>query len=393
MKIRASVADLQAAVRHMAAAVNATQRVTSHVLLCCRDGICTIEATDYNTHARAVVPCEILADGDSMPPFKALAAWLGQQPPDATVTVAAVRDRNECRVQLECGRGRVSLIASDPTEWPMDAGEIGAGSFTGLDLPPEEFYRLLASVAYARNVKDPSRPALMGVHLTITPSDEGKVQIDARATDGHRLAINREIFDGPAMHAEFTVPSVVIKRLLPLLATAGKLRLEQRQGAVRVTIDGATLTTKPEAEAFPDFTRILADFSAATTIECDRETLLQAIEACKIATGKDLPLVLAVVKGGLRLYASRADECDASAHVAAQVVVHGKAGHVGLSLPQFVAAVKRCGETVQLQLPVDGAILVEVLTPDRPDHVQGMARFALGQPLPDHAIEADDDAA
>lgn len=403
MKIRSTVADLRAAVHAVAVSGNPTNltNVTSRVRIAARDGKIVLAATDYDTEATAELEGEVGEEGAALPSIQAMEKVLQHQPDGATVTLMT---DDKHRVRLEIGRGSVNLPGVDGEEWPEGLG----GEWSdGLQLPPAEFRALLVSVAYARS-RDLSRPGLVGVRVTLKQSSQNQLQIGARATDGHRMALNTITVEGllaGAYQSAFTIPGEVVRRMLPRLIGAKDLALSfpvttggpfKAPASVRFHVGRTTLTTKTIPEDYPDFAKVTDAMVPAATIRVPKDKLLQAIEALTLVLGRKAPLIVSVAKNVLKLYASAAETGAALLRVEGACTVHdtGEVKSVGLPLQQLRDAVKGCGDEVDLLIPV-GDVL-EIRSADDAVYRQLIARVPIDKPLPDDRLpvaqDDDDDA-
>lgn len=406
LKIRARVADLRAAVKAVAMAANTTAltNVTSRVCIRATDGKCFVEATDYDTEAVAeLANCEVIGDGAALPPIGLLEKVLAPQPQDATVLLTA---DDKHRMRMEVGRGSVTLNGISPDEWP----EMGGFEFTApVDLDAAAFRDLLLSVAYARHRNDMARQSLMGVFLQLTPVPaDGTLEISARATDGHRMAMNTVAFpvtDLPDRPIAILVPGEVVRKILPRLAEATVVQMAIHRsreqpiaGAavthVRFTFDGTTmLTTKTIQENFPPFEKILGLLDPVMTIAVPQDKLLTAIESLGMVIGRTTPLTLAVRKGALQLYATRSGEASGLLTVdgRCEILTSDKIKPFGVPLHQLRDAVQRCGAMVELRPSAD-LVPLELRTADSTGvHQQIIAQAKLDEPLPADRMPVDEE--
>ncbi len=195
---------------------------------------------------------------------------------------------------------------------------------TTIEIEQKLFKKLLGSVQYAMAQQD-IRYYLNGVLLVI----DGDL-IKLIATDGHRLAYTSAKLDKEHTKREVILSRKTVNELFKLLADSEeKLKLELAEKQVRITFADITLTTKVIDGKFPDYDRVIPNYT--NHLNLDRQTILQALQRAAILSNEKFRGVRFVMtEKNMRIISSNSEQEEALEDIENEY--HGPALDIGFNV-------------------------------------------------------------
>ncbi len=221
-------------------------------------------------------------------------------PDDSDVTFSL----NDRKLVVSAGRSRFSLQTLPAEDFPTvnQPTEFDAS----VSLPQKDLKNLLGMVSFAMAQQD-IRFYLNGLLLQL----DGK-QINAVATDGHRLAFC--ILETTQEYAkrDLIIPRKTVLELLRLLEESDDLvRIDFAQTQIRFAFRSVEFISKLVEGKFPDYTRVIPkDYQNKFTIS--REALLRSLQRAAImTTEKSKGIRCIVASDSLKINSTNADQEEA----------------------------------------------------------------------------------
>jgi DNA polymerase-3 subunit beta len=184
--------------------------------------------------------------------------------------------------------------------------------------------KLIGSVQYAMAQQD-IRYYLNGVLLVV----EGQL-IKLIATDGHRLAYTSAKLDTEHPKREVILSRKTINELFKLLIDSDdKVKLELAEKQVKISFADITLTSKVIDGKFPDYDRVIPNYSNHLTL--DRQTILQALQRAAILSNEKFRGVRFVMtEKNMRIISSNSEQEEAVEDI--ENDYHGPALDIGFNV-------------------------------------------------------------
>jgi len=257
---------------------------------------------------------------------------------DESITVAAKKlqeilrvlpDNSKISLDIQDSRLLVKVLKSKFTLQTLPAKDFPTvneqlQNSTTIQIKQKLLKKLLGSVYYAMAQQD-IRYYLNGVLLVV----EGEL-IKLIATDGHRLA-----YTSAKIGAEHTKREVILSRktvneLFKLLTdTDEQITLELAEKQVKITFSDIIVTTKVIDGKFPDYDRVIPNYSNHLTI--DRQIILQALQRAAILSNEKFRGVRFVMtEKNMRIISSNTEQEEAQEDIENEY--HGPALDIGFNV-------------------------------------------------------------
>ncbi len=193
-----------------------------------------------------------------------------------------------------------------------------------ISLPQSLLKKLLLSVQYAMAQQD-VRYYLNGVLLII----EGN-KLKVVATDGHRLAFNAGVIEGNYEKQEIILPRKAIVELCKLLGDINEsVEIEFSTQQVKATFSGITLISKVIDGKFPDYERVIPEYS--NHLSMDRVQVQQALQRAAILSNEKFRGVRFVLtEKNLSIISSNSEHEEAQEEI--ETNYHGEAIDIGFNV-------------------------------------------------------------
>lgn len=262
----------------------------------------------------------------------------GQKADDAAITVAAKKLQDILRVTPEgskvtfeikdnrlivkINKSRFSLQTLPAQDFPRVLEQLEYNE--KVQVPQNQVKKLLGMVQYAMAQQD-IRYYLNGVLLVI----DGEY-LKLIATDGHRLAFTSMKLEKKHPKREIILPRKTINELIKLLAdTEDPITFELADNQVRVTFSDIVLISKVIDGKFPDYDRVVPNYSNHLTL--DRLLILQALQRAAILSNEKFRGVRFVLtEKNLRIISSNSEQEEAQEDM--ETDYHGEALDIGFNV-------------------------------------------------------------
>ncbi len=186
-------------------------------------------------------------------------------------------DTKENKAIVKSKNSRFTLQSLPAQDFPVLASRLdSAKSFT---ISQSKLKYLLNSIQYSMAQQD-VRYYLNGV-LLLVESNLLKVV----ATDGHRLAYNAGEIQGLHERQELILPRKAVLELCKLLLdTEDLVKIEFTQQQLKASFSGVTLITKVIEGKFPDYERVIPNYT--NHLEINRQIVQQALQRAAILSNE-----------------------------------------------------------------------------------------------------------
>jgi DNA polymerase-3 subunit beta len=309
MKLTIERATFLKALAHVQSVVERrnTIPILANVLLEGGNGSLTLSATDMDLAINETVPAETAQEGSTTAPAHTLYDIVRKLPDGAQVEIET--DAAAGQLLIRAGRSKFNLATLPVEDFPTMSGGDMPHTFI---LEAEELRTLVDRTRFAVSTEE-TRYYLNGIFLHAADQDGTNV-LRAVATDGHRLArVQLPMPDGGDDIPGVIVPRKAIGELRKLIEeTTDPVEIALSDTRIRMTFDGAVLTSKLIDGTFPDYERVIPkDNDKILTV--DRSAFAQAVDRVStISSEKSRAIKLAVAPGQLTLSATSAENGSAS---------------------------------------------------------------------------------
>lgn len=264
--------------------------------------------------------------------------YTNQAAPDASITVAAKKLQDILKVLPD--DSKVSLDIKDNRL----IVKVNKSRFSLQTLPAQDFPKVLEKTEYAEKVQvaqNQLKKLLSMVQYAMAQQDiryylNGVlVVIDGEylkliATDGHRLAFTSTKLDKVYAKREVILPRKTVNELVKLLAdTEEKITFELAENQVKITFSDITLTSKVIDGKFPDYDRVVPNYTNHLTL--DRIVILQALQRAAILSNEKFRGVRFVLtEKNLRIVSNNSEQEEAQEDM--ETDYHGEALDIGFNV-------------------------------------------------------------
>lgn len=257
---------------------------------------------------------------------------------DAAITVAAkklleilrvVPDKSnvtldilDSRLQVKVNKSRFSLQTLPAQDFPKIQVQLDSAEKVGI--AQGKLKKLFSMVQYAMAQQD-IRYYLNGVLMVI----DGAF-LKLIATDGHRLAYTSARLDREYAKREVILPRKTVNELVKLTADSeDKISFEISENQVHMTFSDVTLTSKVIDGKFPDYERVIPNYTNHLTL--DRLAILQALQRAAILSNEKFRGVRFVLtEKNLRIISSNSEQEEAQEDM--ETDYHGVALDIGFNV-------------------------------------------------------------
>ncbi|MES1981233.1 MAG: DNA polymerase III subunit beta [Pseudomonadota bacterium] len=242
-----------------------------------------------------------------------------QASPDESITVAAKKlqeilrvlpdgsrislDVQDNRIQVKANKSKFSLQTLPAQDFPKVTERLDSSEKVTLE--QQHLKKLFGLVQYAMAQQD-IRYYLNGVLLVVDGSFLKLV-----ATDGHRLAFTSIKLNKEYSKREVILPRKTVNELVKLLADSdAPLTFELAENQVKVLFSDILLTTKVIDGKFPDYERVIPNYTNHLTL--NRLLVLQALQRAAILSNEKFRGVRFVLtEKNLRIISNNSEQEEA----------------------------------------------------------------------------------
>jgi len=261
-----------------------------------------------------------------------------QTGPDEAITVAAKKmqdilkvvpegskvslDIKDNRLHVKVNKSKFSLQTLPAQDFPKVIEKLEQAEI--VELEQGKLKKLFGMVQYSMAQQD-IRYYLNGVLLVV----DGNL-LKLIATDGHRLAFISTKLDKQHEKREVILPRKTVNELVKLLSdTDQKVSFELAESQVRITFSDIILTSKVIDGKFPDYERVVPNYSNHLTLE--RQLILQALQRAAILSNEKFRGVRFVLtEKNLRIISSNSEQEEAQEDM--ETDYHGVALDIGFNV-------------------------------------------------------------
>ena len=262
------------------------------------------------------------------------------------------------RVVLKSGRSRFGLATLPASEFPnLDNND----DQNSIAISQQQLHTLIQKTAFSMAVQD-VRFYLNGLLMHI----EGR-QLQAVATDGHRLALSVAVLANDVELGEdrqVIIPRKGVLELIRLLSDSEEpLYLGLGSNHIRVKKDTFTFTSKLLDGLFPDYKRVIPSHTNKTMI-VEKELFKAALQRAAILSSEKYRGIRMILEGTLlKIQASNPDQEESEEEL--QVEYDGMPLEIGFNV-SYLLEVLNIIETDLVQLNMtdaNGSALVQAVYP------------------------------
>lgn len=231
-------------------------------------------------------------------------------------------DIQDSRLLVKVLKSKFTLQTLPAQDFPKVSEQLQ--NSTTIEIEQKLLKKLLGSVQYAMAQQD-IRYYLNGVLLVI----DGNL-IKLIATDGHRLAYTSAKLDSEHTKREVILSRKTVNELFKLLTdTEDKITLELADKQVKISFSDITLTTKVIDGKFPDYDRVIPNYTNHLTL--DRQLILHALQRAAILSNEKFRGVRFVMtEKNMRIISSNSEQEEAQEDIENEY--HGPALDIGFNV-------------------------------------------------------------
>ncbi len=285
MKFICSQIELNSALQLVSRAVSSrpTHPVLANVLLTADEGTSRLSLTgfDLNLGIQTSIPASVNQSGAITLPARLFSEIVSKLSAETPITVFSEEDSQNVELSSLSSTYKMKGLSSD--DFP-DLPLIESG--TSLKVSPNSLIYALKNTLFASST-DEAKQLLTGVHL-IFKNDN----METAATDGHRLAISKQIdvlksgsnLDNSSLEEDgsfaITLPSKSLREVERLISSWSNEELVSifcDQGQVVFLGSDQILTSRTLDGIYPNYKQLVPD-SFSRTIDVERRTLIAALE-------------------------------------------------------------------------------------------------------------------
>ncbi len=239
--------------------------------------------------------------------------------PDQSKVSIEVKDN---KAQIKSNKSKFNLQSLPAQDYPKLSHQLADSQ--KITLSQSALKSLFASVQFAMAQQD-VRYYLNGVLFVI----EDNI-FRAVATDGHRLAYNAITTDSKSEKLEIIIPRKAIVELSKLLNDGNEtIELEFSTQQLKATFSGIELTTKLIEGKFPDYQRVIPNYSNHLSI--NRMLVQQALQRAAILSNEKFRGVRFVLtEKNLCIISSNSEQEEAQVEI--ETDYHGEAIDIGFNV-------------------------------------------------------------
>jgi DNA polymerase-3 subunit beta len=212
-------------------------------------------------------------------------------------------DIQDSRLLVKALKSKFTLQTLPAVDFPKIGEQLQ--NSTTIEIEQKLLKKLLGSVQYAMAQQD-IRYYLNGVLIVI----EGNL-IKLIATDGHRLAYTSSQLDTEHTKREVILSRKTVNELFKLLSDSeDKIQLELAEKQVKISFSDITLTTKVIDGKFPDYDRVIPNYTNHLTL--NRQIILHALQRAAILSNEKFRGVRFVMtENNMRIISSNSEQEEA----------------------------------------------------------------------------------
>lgn len=310
MKFTVSQSSLSTALAVVSKGIanNASMPILAGICMTADNGSIELQTTNLDISIRHRIAANVEEPGSTVISGKMLTNIV------KTLTDAAVSFEDDGNVvSITCEKSNFRLNTLDPADFPeFPTYELDRS----LELPSDLLSRMVDKV-YKVTVKDPSRPILSGILLSVSNNT-----IRLVATDAYRLAVCDSNTETSSIDSAFEtiVPGTVFHDVLSLPSMSERLQIGTTDSQVVFSFGTTTYVSRRIAGRFPDY-RQLFPKSCSSSVRINVPQLAAALKRVSVVALSNPSVHFEVDADGnlMRLSASSPDQGSSTEMVPVEV--------------------------------------------------------------------------
>lgn len=328
--------------------------ILANVLIEAQDAKVSFRATDLDIELTDRVDAVVETAGSTTVSAQILHEIVRKLPDGAMVSLGA--DPISGRLEVSAGRSKFSLATLPREDFPMMATAEYDCNFA---LEAKDLRRLIDKSKFAMSNEE-TRYYLNGVYMHIAERD-GKSQLRAVATDGHRLArIDMDCPEEAQGMAGVIIPRKTVGELRKLLETDQKIAVSISETKLRFATPDVVLTSKVIDGTFPDYTRVVP-LSNNRKLEVDAKELSVAVDrVATVSSERSRAVKFTLSEDRLVLSVQSPDQGSAQEEMAVAYLDEGlEIGFNAKYLHEIANQIDRENAVIMLNTSGDPALITE----------------------------------
>ena len=295
-----------------------TMPILSNILIEKENGKIKLTATDLEIQITNTIETDDSSSAAITVGGKKLQDILRILPDQSKISIEV----KENKVQIKSNKSRFNLQTLPAQDFPKLSNQLQNSN--KITLSQNALKSLLGSIQYAMAQQD-VRYYLNGVLLGV----EGN-KLKAVATDGHRLAYNAITIEADLAKQEIIIPRKAVMELAKLLADDDSaIELEFSDQQLKTSFSGIQLITKLIEGKFPDYQRVIPDYS--NHLSMNRTLVQQALQRAAILSNEKFRGVRFVLtEKNLSVISSNSEQEEAQVEI--ETDYHGEAIDIGFNV-------------------------------------------------------------
>ena len=295
-----------------------TMPILSNILIEKENGEIKLTATDLEIQITNTIETDDSSSAAITVGGKKLQDILRILPDQSKISIEV----KENKAQIKSNKSRFNLQTLPAQDFPKLSNQLQNSN--KITLSQNALKSLLGSIQYAMAQQD-VRYYLNGVLLGV----EGN-KLKAVATDGHRLAYNAITIEADLAKQEIIIPRKAVMELAKLLADDDSaIELEFSDQQLKTSFSGIQLVTKLIEGKFPDYQRVIPDYS--NHLSMNRTLVQQALQRAAILSNEKFRGVRFVLtEKNLSVISSNSEQEEAQVEI--ETDYHGEAIDIGFNV-------------------------------------------------------------
>ena len=295
-----------------------TMPILSNILIEKENGKIRLTATDLEIQITNTIETDDSSSAAITVGGKKLQDILRILPDQSKISIEV----KENKAQIKSNKSRFNLQTLPAQDFPKLSNQLQNSN--KITLSQNALKSLLGSIQYAMAQQD-VRYYLNGVLLGV----EGN-KLKAVATDGHRLAYNAITIEADLAKQEIIIPRKAVMELAKLLADDDSaIELEFSDQQLKTSFSGIQLVTKLIEGKFPDYQRVIPDYS--NHLSMNRTLVQQALQRAAILSNEKFRGVRFVLtEKNLSVISSNSEQEEAQVEI--ETDYHGEAIDIGFNV-------------------------------------------------------------
>lgn len=295
-----------------------TMPILSNILIEKENGKIKLTATDLEIQITNIIETDDDSSAAITVGGKKLQDILRILPDQSKISIEV----KENKAQIKSNKSRFNLQTLPAQDFPKLSNQLQNSN--KITLSQNALKLLLGSIQYAMAQQD-VRYYLNGVLLGV----EGN-KLKAVATDGHRLAYNAITIEADLAKQEIIIPRKAVMELAKLLADDDSaIELEFSDQQLKTSFSGIQLITKLIEGKFPDYQRVIPDYS--NHLSMNRTLVQQALQRAAILSNEKFRGVRFVLtEKNLSVISSNSEQEEAQVEI--ETDYHGEAIDIGFNV-------------------------------------------------------------